>query len=827
VGPTNITVPTELERAGNFSQSVDVGGKLIVVKDPDTQQPFAGNIVPASRIDPNGQALLKFLPAPNFFDRGISGGQYNYVSQVELQKPQRLQTLKLDFNPAQSDFIAVTWSRQEDKQTGTMGLATPNANWPLEDRTFVTRGNIVSARYVKVLSPTLVNELVLGYNWRWENETIPDDQFQKLTRTAAGYNAPQLFPSSNPMNLLPNVTFGGSNTPNTANVTLTNVPYEVIYPTYTITNNISKTIGTHNTRFGIFLNRQSNTGVASTNRGSLNFSSTTNNPLDSGHTFANAMMGVYNSVAQANRYVRGGTIFKSYEWFAQDSWRVTRRLTLEYGMRFVTSPPGYGTTTEAAFSLSRWKPQAEVQLIRPQMVNGKRMGVHPVNGQVYPAVAIGAIAPGTGDFANGMFVSTEAGVPRGMQQGPGLMLSPRFGFAWDVFANGRTAVRGGFGAFQSSGSIGEARVGSAGRIPLVVNSTVYYGTLASLSGQQQGLIFPSGVTDNQDPKGVGRSYNANFGIQQNLGWGTILDVSWVGTFGRHLRWAFDMDPIPMGARFDPVNRDATTGGALPDNFLRGFGGYSGVTHVNYGATSNYHSLQAAANRRFARGLQFGLSYTWSKWLDVVDYDDNSVSPFVPARQWNYGFSQMDRTHNLRINFLYDLPSTPWKNVVSDWTLNGWQVSGITAFISGGPANVGFSTSNNKDFTGTPSTGARIVVLDKVDLPKSERSFTRYFRTDVFQLPAVGTLGTGGKWLLRGPGTNNWDLSLVKNFPIREPLKLQFRAETYNTFNHTQYSGINTTAPFDAQGKPITTSTFGQVTSTRTPRQMQLALRFTF
>ena len=188
---------------------------------------------------------------------------------------------------------------------------------------------------------------------------------------------------------------------------------------------------------------------------------------------------------------------------------------------------------------------------------------------------------------------------------------------------------------------------------------------------------------------------------------------------------------------------------------------------------------------------------------------------------------MDRTHNLRVNFLYDLPSVPWNDFASRWVLKGWQVNGIASFISGAPANVGFATSNNKDITGTPSTGARIVVTGPVPLPKSERTFTRYFRTDVFQLPAVGTLGNGGKFLFRGPGINNWDLSFVKNFPIRDPLRLQFRAELYNAFNHTQFSGVDSTARFDANGNFITTGTFGQITSARTPRQIQLALRFTF
>src|SRR3954452_7330527 len=173
VPTTFVNMPSALERTGDFSQTVDVNNRPIVVKDPLTGLPFPGNVVPANRIDPNGQALLKFLPLPNFSNRQISGGQYNYVNQVELDKPQRLQTMKIDSNLTSSDIFSVTWSRQRDTQTGTMGLATPNSNWPAEYRTFETVGNIVSARYHHIFSPTMVNELVLGDNWRVEHEDIP------------------------------------------------------------------------------------------------------------------------------------------------------------------------------------------------------------------------------------------------------------------------------------------------------------------------------------------------------------------------------------------------------------------------------------------------------------------------------------------------------------------------------------------------------------------------------------------------------------------------------------------------------------------------------
>jgi hypothetical protein len=363
-------------------------------------------------------------------------------------------------------------------------------------------------------------------------------------------------------------------------------------------------------------------------------------------------------------------------------------------------------------------------------------------------------------------------------------------------------------------------------VPLVFNPSVPYVMLNSLASAG-GLYSPTSGSPKQDPLGSAAGYNMHFGIQQDVGFATVVDVSYVATLGRHLSWTFDQNSIPLGADFLPQNIDPTTGKVYATNFLRTlYPGMNNVTYTNWGATSNYHSLQTTVNRRFARRLQYGVSWTWSKWLDISDTDNNGVSPFVPARSFNYGFAGGDHVQNLRMNWLYEVPNVRWDNLVSRWVLNGWEVAGINGFIAGTMGNVGFSTTNSADISGTPSASPRINITCNPTLPKSEQTFSRYFNTSCFQLPAVGTLGNGGKAYLRGPGVNDWDLSVFKNFPVKERFKLQFRAEAYNAFNHTQFGGVNTTASFDPAGNQVST-TFGQFTSSRTPRQIQFALSAKF
>lgn len=822
-----LTTPTELERNGDFSQSLELDGRLIQIIDPTNGQPVPGNRIPANRLDPNGQALLKIFPLPNFTDRSISGGRYNYVVQSDTATPQRLETLKVDYNLSPKSQFSVNLSRHRDEQTGAQGLATSNANWPQMKRTFLTQGTAISARSQLILQPTLVNEFTFGYTQRPEDERIEDEELRRNQRDAVGFKQGQITPSVNPLGFIPNVTFPGLT--NAINLNMDGrTPLLQVYRFFTFTDNIAKSFPRHLLKAGVFYSRtlrQAQLPVAF--NGTINFGRNATNPLDTGYAFSNAMFGVFNNYQEATDRFSIGVYIGSLEWFLQDSWKVHRRLTLELGIRFAHIIPQHEMNGNVSgFVADRFSQSEAVRLITPALVNGVRQGVHPLTGQVYPAALIGAIAPGSGGTANGMVTGRDGNYPEGLTQTPGLQYAPRVGFSWDVFGNGKTAVRGGAGIFTNIGDFQLLRL-LGGQPPLVYTPLINFGRLSELSSSP-GFVFPQDVLGVDGRMKVPTTINASFSIQQSLGWGTVLDAGYVTSLGRNLLWQRAINAVPLGANFLPENADpANPRVPLPASFLRSYSGYNEINLREWAASSNYHSLQVSVNRRFARGLQLGGSWTWSKSMDYNSADlATTVTPLVPVRIWNYGLSDFDRTHVAKINYLYDVPGPRRNHPVVKQALGGWQVSGITSFVSGAPVAVSLAQVSPVDITGSSSLSPRVDVVGNPVLPKSERTFSRNFRTDVFRMPAVGTTGNSARTVLRGPGINNFDIAILKNFAIREAMRLQFRCELYNAFNHTQFSAFDTTARFDAQGRQVN-SRLGEFTAARLPRQMQLALRFFF
>jgi hypothetical protein len=680
-------------------------------------------------------------------------------------------------------------------------------------------------RYSGVWSPTLINETSFGTTRRPESATASDEEIKRNQRATVGFVAGQLNPGSNPLGIVPNASFGGVT--NAASLKIEGrFPFNQNLKPYNLTSTMTKTHGPHTIKFGLHFERNfqgaNNDG---TYYGDIAFATDANNPLNTNYAYSNAALGIFSTYTEASSRVFIHFRQHDFNWFAQDNWRITRRLTLEYGVRFQQLIPIYmSTDLLASFNLGLYNPAKQPKLIAPAIVNGVRVGINPITGQQVSATLIGALAPNSGDPANGMGVAGRNGYPRSLVDTYSLRIMPRFGFAYDVFGTGKTAVRGGFGIFYNRPNMSDNYVPFASQPPLVSNPTVYYSTLSALSSSSA-YVFPQTVYGLDQSDRVPRVMNFSFSVQHMIGTRNIVEAGYVGALGRNLLWRRNVNSIPVGTNFLPSSIDPTTNRPYPTSFLRPIIGYNDILMSEPGASSNYHSAHITARRRMTKGLQFGLSWTWSKAMDFNDNDTEAISSLVDPRVWNYSLAAFDRTHMFKLNWQYNLPGH-FSNPVLKQALNGWQVSGIASLISGAPTTVSYTSATGIDVTGTATQSARIVVLSNPVLPKSERDFYHNFRTDVFAVPAQGTWGNAARFILRGPGVNNFDLSALKEFPLHEQMKLQFRAEAYNAFNHAQFSAMDTGARFDANGKQTNTG-LSSFTAARAPRIMQFALRFYF
>jgi hypothetical protein len=819
----NVTVPTALERAGDFSQSVDVDNKLITVKDPYAGAAFPGNVIPASRLNASGVALLKVFPSLNFTDRSVSKGAYNYIYSTPVSKPTRMETLRLDYNFNSNHRLSGSYHHYINDQKGARGLDTGSANWPQMSVGYSFMGQTFSGRYTWIVSPTLINEMTLGYTRRPQKNTVYEEELARSQRDKVGFTAGQISPAVNPLKIIPNATFGGIT--GAANLYVEGrYPFTQLGVVPSLPDTITKTMGAHTLKAGFTVDMLWHyTNMDAATHGAFDFSRNTVNPLDTNYAYANSALGVFSTYSEASANERMHWRQRNIEWFVQDSWKATRRLTLEYGVRFCWFTPTWDSKGFASvFSFGKYDSSRQASLVQPVMVGGARKGYNPVTGATLPAAAIGSIAGWGGAAWNGMqVVSQNPDLPRGVYEKRAPHLAPRLGFAYDVFGNGNTAIRGGFGVFYNDPGYSVFYL-FAYNPPLIVTPTLYYGEISTFLSTP-GVTFPQAAYSADTQRKIPTVMDFSLSVQQKLPFGTVLDAGYSSSVSRHLFWTREVNAVPMGRRFDAAYKDSTTGSALSTAFLTPIRGYTSILQYEANGTSNYHSLQVSANRRFTAGLQFGASWTWSKAMGFVDADSSAVSALAD-RRWDYGLASFDRTHVLKLNAIWDLPKTPWKNPVVKAVLNDWHTSVMPTFISGSPLGVGWSSTVGTDVTGTPSQGARIVVTGNPVLSKSDRTFSTNFRTDVFQMPAVGTLGNAAKTLVRGPGINNWDIGIFKSFPIKEFARIQLRWEMYNAFNHTQFSSMDTSARFDGTGKQVN-SQFGQYTASRSPRTMQAALRF--
>jgi hypothetical protein len=699
--------------------------------------------------------------------------------------------------------------------------ATPYGIWgttniPLYELQYSIPGYHYVLNATTVVSPTAVNEVtyVQGHDAQY-NGTRPGSGDWSAKATGVTLNT--LYPAYQPTDLIPGFTFAGTKIGNSASFSTSGFPFYNANTNIEVFDNFSKTLRSHFLKFGVYFDHNWKVQPSgATYDGSYDYGDNPSNPLDSGFGFSNAALGVFNSFQQSSNYSNAYPLYKQWEFYAQDTWKLSSRLTLSYGLRFYLVLPIHSSEgTLSNFLPQTWSSSQAPALLRPAFAGGQRVAVDPATGQIYPAVDIGGYLAGSGNDLNGIKVLGSSYITKN----PGIIPAPRIGIAYDLGGRQDVILHVGGGAFYDRTQT-DPYDSLIGNPPTTVQPTINYGYVANLSPSSS-LFIPPSLSTFSTSSVVPVTFNYNVGIQNRLPYAMVSDIAYVGAISNHQLQQLNVNAVPFGADFLPQNQDPTLQVSNPDapagsnallsQFLRPYVGFGAINQYQLSGNSNYNALQATLKRRFATGLFLAVSYTWSKCMDTTD-DTNQIRFDQYTHAALYGPCGTNIKENLIVNYVYPLPKLAgslgtMNNRFSRAVLNDWQVSGVSTFQSGPPYSVALNVSgvSSQNIIGTPDwTPVPLCVSD----PRAGTTNSPYNRINAsaFAVPAVGSIGLGcTRNNLYGPGADDWDMSLQKTFAFTEQLHLELRGEAFNIFNHTQFHGINSTIDYSGLTNPVATN----------------------
>ncbi len=743
-------VPTPAMRNGDFSGTLGLG-----LSGDDVNRPpegFANGILPAGAIDPGGQALLNLYPMPNA-DPATTGG-FNYVDNLLVDQNGTQLATRADLNFSDNTKMFVRYNRQREVQPFVIGLWWRNGENQVPYPSSISgknRSDSATTGLTHVFSPTLTNETVFAITYIDFPNSFDDPS--KISRSALHYpyqgvfgDSPQQIPS-----LLSDGWAGTGPTffnPGGFDPVLYATPWQI-----TAQNNTTKVLGAHTLKAGFYFEHVTNAqpGSGSSNGTIVNSASGISS---TGNTFADILLGRVEHYEEQSLNALHDLGFNKYEGFAQDSWKLRPNVTLDFGLRLSYDGYWYDRAGNGvvAFDFSRYDPAAPASSL--------------------PGVVYHGIDPN---------------VPLSGVTGTPFYLAPRVGAAWDVRGQGSTVLRGGFGVFRYHDTLqpydSMLDLG-AGVRSFSCDAPDCPATLAGLEGLSEGdIVFNGMAIDIRDEKQP-VTYNWSATINQRLPWSMSLEAGYVGNKSNNLvnGGVSNYNAVPLG------------GGDRP---LPQYGDFEIFRHSSF---QNYHALQSLLSRQRGR-FNFTLAYTWSKALGIlsgglVGQGNAAVSEYqFDQRHTIYGILGTDRTHVATVTYSWLLP-----DVESSAALNaffgGWQIAGISTYISGGPLQQIEGSSSNFGLRGTLADGTEISpealygspnipVQPIVTCDPRENIPSGYlFNPACFAAPEAGQLGTFIFPYIKGQSYFNHDLSLFKNFTLgKSGKKLQFRLQAYNFLNH--------------------------------------------
>jgi hypothetical protein len=751
----NNTVATPAMKNGDFSAA-----GLNTIYDPQSHAPFPGNIIPTSRLSPQAQFFARYLPDPNFGTNHAIFAPSQTLNQDQF-------TIRVDQTITSTNRAFVRWSWINYDELD------PNAFPALGYAALNTRGLNLLASLISNVRPNLVNEARFSYlpNMIDLQAFLQNHDFYK-DAGITGFEDTGHRPGD--IGSFPD--FGWSGYSGLSGSTFDQRPKTQDLRVKEFNDSLTWVKGRHIAKFGASIRDWvplfTDSGVYE-GQWSFNGSSTQNaaKPAGTGDAFADYMLGVPFSVGRNFPADWFGGYAWYWHFFAQDDFKVNDRLTLNLGLRYEYSPwlTGY---------------KGQVGTFLPGNPKPIAVGALDLSAQ-FAAPTANAV------FGNLVQTCPQAGLPVTCTYNDNNQWAPRFGFAWRPFGN-TTVLRGGYGMFYEVES-STNRV-NHNMVPYTLSETVFNDGTHTMANFFVGHPIGSTATNPSLAGGLvhmrqGNDQHWNFGIQQDLGHNSALEVDYVGNKGTHLY------------NGDPVNDPPAGPGAIQAR--RPYPTFGGITYNAQDANSIYNALQVKVQKRASAGLWYLVSYTYSKSITVQD------TPSVGGDfAYERAISSFDIPHNLTASVGYELPFARRNKF-----LGGWQVQSILVVRSGRP----YTPTISRDVSNTGIGGQRPNRIGSGTL--ANPTIAAWFDKSAFALPAAYTYGNSGADILREDRFKNLDFSLFKQFQVSERARVQFRAEAFNLTNSPSFS---------APGTNIDTATGGVITSTlSSPRNIQLALKFVF